>query len=240
LPAFLLCWRINLLDLVDVDDGGAGCGVGIFLTDDVARFVVYLLAMGMDLCSPRGFLFLVGDYVAGGRSPSRLPSLPGSGSASFPSSCLALPGLEGSAWFSPTSGSLIFVQCFKSVLVGVPGRWLLRLHQELRSSSGGEEAPGFGSARASRSGGMIESSPPPPLQRAKSTSPPGKGLQALELPHAPSPGTPSESISMNGPSPCRKERGRKDPPSPAGRPATGARVHRRRPFVFIETHFFPL
>lgn len=156
MPAFLLCWRINLLDLVDVDDGGAGCGVGIFLTDDVARFVVYLLAMGMDLCSPRGFLFLVGDYVAGGRSPSRLPSLPGSGSASFPSSCLALPGLEGSAWFSPTSGSLIFVQCFKSVLVGVPGRWLLRLHQELRSSSGGEEAPGFGSAHASRSGRMIE------------------------------------------------------------------------------------
>jgi len=40
--------------------------------------------------------------------------------------------------------------------VGVPGRWLLRLHQELRSSSGGEEAPGFGSAHASRSGGMIE------------------------------------------------------------------------------------
>jgi len=86
----------------------------------------------------------------------------------------------------------------------------------------------------------VSSSLPPPLQRAKSTSPPGKGLQALELPHAPSPGTPSESISMNGPSPCRKERGRKDPPSPAGRPATGARVHRRRPFVFIETHFFPL
>ena len=73
-------------------------------------------------------------------------------------------------------------------------------------------------------------SPPSPPNRAKSTSPPGKGLQALELLHAPSPGTPSElfPLNENRPPPCRKGRGTKDPPSPNGGPATGIEVHRRR------------
>ena len=110
---------------------------------------------------PRGCLFLVGDYVAGSGSLSRLPSLPGSGSASFSSSCLALPGLEGSASFSPPGGSPMFILRLKSVLVGAPGRWLLRLHQVLRSSGGGDEAPGLRSARASRLGGLSVSASRP-------------------------------------------------------------------------------
>ena len=161
LPVLLLGWRINFLEFFDIDDGGAGFGRGIFLTDDVARFGAFLLAKGKDLCSPWGCLFLVGDSVAGGGSPSRLPALPGSGSASFPSGCLALSGLEGSASFSPPGGSPMFVLRLKSVLVGAPGWWLLRLHQVLRSSGGGDEAPGFRSARASRLGGLSVSASRP-------------------------------------------------------------------------------
>ena len=52
MPVLLLGWRINFLELFDVDDGGAGFGGGIFLTEDVARFGVFLLAKGKDLCSP--------------------------------------------------------------------------------------------------------------------------------------------------------------------------------------------
>lgn len=161
MPALLLGWQINFLELFEVDDGGAGFSGGIFLTDDVARFGVFLLAKGKDLCSPWGCLFLIGDSVAGGGSPSRLPALPRSGSASFHSDCLALLGLEGSASFSPPGGSPMFVLRFKSVLVGAPGRWLLRLHQSLRSSGRGEEAPGFRSARASRLGGRSSSASRP-------------------------------------------------------------------------------
>ena len=101
------------------------------------------LRRGLDLCSPWG-LFLVDGVAAGGGSSSRLPCLAWCSSARL------------SASPSPLVGWPIRVQRLKSVLVGAPGRWILRLLHALRSSGGGVEDLGFGSIRASQPSGSKE------------------------------------------------------------------------------------
>jgi len=94
----LLCCQISFFHFSEVVDGRVGVGAGICFSVDFGRFVLYLLAKGLELCSPWGCLFLVGGVVAGGGSSSRLPSLSWSGSASS-SSRGPLAGLGGSASF---------------------------------------------------------------------------------------------------------------------------------------------
>jgi len=59
--------RLVFLQLVDVDDGEAGFGFGIFYGDE-SGFVSFLCAMGKGLlCSSWGFFFRVSAFFTGGR-----------------------------------------------------------------------------------------------------------------------------------------------------------------------------
>jgi len=103
------------------------------------------------LCSPVGFFFWVGDLVAGA-GLSDGPWLPsGSCGASFISSRLWWARPEG--WISSTSfaRSPIRVQRLRSILVGAPGWWTLRLHHALRSSDGVVEVLGDRGVQPGRS-----------------------------------------------------------------------------------------
>jgi hypothetical protein len=68
LAELMLCRQIIFLEIVDVDDGVAGFGVGIVFTSVSARFVVYLLTKGMDLS------FRVGGIAAIGGSSASSPT----------------------------------------------------------------------------------------------------------------------------------------------------------------------
>jgi len=67
-PWVMLCSHPSFvyLELIGVDDDGAGFGAGIFYGEESARVVIYLLAKGMDLCTPMGPLYRVSGFTAGG------------------------------------------------------------------------------------------------------------------------------------------------------------------------------
>lgn len=133
---------ISLASLLLGRFGGVGGGVS---GKDGRRLVVfYLLAMWMELlCSPGGFFFRIGEFVAGSGFTVGLRLLAGSSSASFSFGRLVLVLLEDAPPFLSTVRSPILFQRSKYIFVGGPGWWLMRLYQGLESFGGGSGSLGF-------------------------------------------------------------------------------------------------